>query len=970
MGDNSDDCVNSAGTSNEYDLGCPDTDGDGYADRNDAFPDDNTQWDDFDNDGYGDNPDGFNPDSCIFEFGSSTKKINIHPSGNSTEESWFGCLDSDSDLYEDNTDPCPYQYGNSWVDRHGCSDQDQDGISDLNDPAPTLATMNIEDWDGDGYLDHSNNSNLNNDAFPSDNTQWNDTDGDGYGDNRLGNNPDRFVNIPTQWEDFDSDGYGDNNEIGAFEPDSCPFDYGTSYQNQFGCHDDDGDGWADIEDRFPTEFTQWDDYDNDGYGDNPNGNNSDDCISQGGTSKLTVNTTSNTLEKLLGCLDSDGDEIADTGDPCPFLFGNSWVDRYGCPDSDLDGISDLNDPNALEMTENHEDWDNDGYLDHSSNSEKNVDAFPNDPTQWRDSDGDGFGDNVKGNNADAFPYDNSQWEDSDNDGYGNEASGNNSDDCPFEYGNSTNDRLGCIDTDGDGFSDESSGWRAHPYGYADSHPDDPYQWQDSDGDGHGDNYSFTLNLSSGLKDEIGDAFPDDFYENSDIDSDGIGDNSDWCKYTYGNSSEDGIFGCPDSDGDGWADEYDAFRYDATQWSDVDFDGYGDNQEGKNPDFFPFIPGQWEDKDGDGYGDNPTGPFADVFPKDATQWTDYDGDNCGDNQDGNNPDRFPTDPTQCEDSDGDGKGDNPNGRDPDMFIDIYSQWYDSDGDGLGDNVSQGASFADICIDPSTGNEKSCIFDRDNDGYDDDVDLFPDESTQWADEDEDGKGDNPFGYNGDPSINDRDNDGYPDPIDEQNYNEMTVIDPDTGESRTCLDIPASLWGIEDAFPDSPSEWSDWDRDCLGDNIDQDDDNDGSSDMEELVAGTSSFASGETPWGGVWVPGANVELGAWDLIGVLVGVPSVIYLGFAFITRDRRALKYEDELLDCEDVIKLEKISESYERALMMRLLGPHHGLMLERVRSRIEVQIETRGRRNRPADIVANAIEEKPIKNQKKDPKINS
>ena len=50
-------------------------------------------------------------------------------------------------------------------------------------------------------------------------------------------------------------------------------------------------------------------------------------------------------------------------------------------------------------------------------------------------------------------------------------------------------------------------------------------------------------------------------------------------------------------------------------------------------------------------------------------------------------------------------------------------------------------------------------------------------------------------------------------------------------------------------------------------------------------------------------------------------------------------------------------------MMRLLGPHHGLMLERVRSRIEVQIETRGGRERPADIVADAMKKK-SKNSKK------
>ncbi len=40
-----------------------DTDGDGYNDDVDAFPDDPTQWEDSDNDGYGDNPEGNNPDA-------------------------------------------------------------------------------------------------------------------------------------------------------------------------------------------------------------------------------------------------------------------------------------------------------------------------------------------------------------------------------------------------------------------------------------------------------------------------------------------------------------------------------------------------------------------------------------------------------------------------------------------------------------------------------------------------------------------------------------------------------------------------------------------------------------------------------------------------------------------------------------------------------------------------------------------
>jgi len=55
------------------------------------------------------------------------------------------------------------------------------------------------------------------------------------------------------------------------------------------------------------------------------------------------------------------------------------------------------------------DEDGDGYSD-------SKDAFPNESTQWIDSDGDGFGDNSKGVNADRFPDDPTQWFDSDSDG--------------------------------------------------------------------------------------------------------------------------------------------------------------------------------------------------------------------------------------------------------------------------------------------------------------------------------------------------------------------------------------------------------------------------------------------------------------------------------------------------------------------------------------------------------------------------
>ena len=93
-------------------------------------------------------------------------------------------------------------------------------------------------------------------------------------------------------------------------------------------------------------------------------------------------------------------------------------------------------------------------------------------------------------------------------------------------------------------------------------------------------------------------FPADSTQWVDTDNDGYGDNpppattGDGCPTVNGNSVHD-RFGCTDTDGDGYSDPdsgwtvgangADAFVSDATQWSDIDMDGYGDNANGNNPD---------------------------------------------------------------------------------------------------------------------------------------------------------------------------------------------------------------------------------------------------------------------------------------------------------------------------------------------------------------------------------------------------
>lgn len=595
-------------------FGCPDSDGDGVSDPDptglnglvwtvadgaDILPNDASQQSDTDGDGYGDNPTGTNGDACPSQFGTSSIDRN-------------GCLDSDSDGASDpdgtwtavhgadafpfdstqsadtdgdgygdnasgtNPDGCPTQYGFSNIDRIGCPDSDGDGISDA-----------------DGLWNVSQGA----DAFRYDATQSADQDGDGYGDNPTGNYPDAcptepgdswqnatygcpdndgdgwsndqdsHPDDPTQWSDDDGDGFGDNS--GGTEPDACPATIGNSTKgNRYGCIDSDGDGWDDVIDELPNVKHQWLDQDADGYGDNATGPEPDACPGVAGTS---------TIDRF-GCVDGDGDGISDENDAfptdpdrssdvdgdgyddledgCMLIAGNSTQDRLGCTDSDGDGYSD-----------GDELW----------TTTEGSDAFPDEATQHADQDGDGYGDNVVGFEADdcpttpgssfrdvfgcddedadgmsdsndAFLGEPTQWNDADSDGYGDELNGSQGDACPDDAGTSTNDVYGCIDTDGDGYSDLNDLW-----------PNDSSQWYDDDLDGFGD-------ASSGT-------------------------DPDQCPDEYGTAYRGTLIGCPDTDGDGYADAEDAFPTHSSQHLDTDGDGWGDNETSgaHKPDHWPNDP---------------------------------------------------------------------------------------------------------------------------------------------------------------------------------------------------------------------------------------------------------------------------------------------------------------------------------------------------------------------------------------------
>jgi len=209
------------------------------------------------------------------------------------------------------------------------------------------------------------------------------------------------------------------------------------------------------------------------------------------------------------------------------------------------------------------------------------------------------------------------------------------------------------------------------------------------------------------------------------------------------------------------------------------------------------------------------------------------------------------------------------------------------------------------------------------------MFPEDSTQCKDEDGDGFGDNLSGYNPDPYLFDRDNDGYNDSVDVlPDYPSPNDVDGDGTPDET------------DAFPYDPLEQKDYDNDNIGDNTDPDDDNDGYLDDAERNAGTDPLDASSKPVDSfeIIVPGTQIGLGAWDLIGIFVGVPLSLWIGIGIVTRGGRARRFETSLKEATKREQLEEIASSYERAVMMRMLGPHQAIRLERLRTELDDVLE--------------------------------
>ena len=400
-----DDCPEVVGNSTQDVNGCPDSDGDGYSNTGDAFPNDATEWMDSDDDGVGDNSDLF---------------------PNNANET----LDSDGDGVGDNADLYPLN-ANEWEDLDG------NQIPDNSEASKVEVTTSSDDGKIHLYHIYGNNLTLSMNAITSEGFTMvsmqstpdilPNTEGAPYGfyggdSQTITLDTQRIMNsIP---EEFFTGGY--ISEIGplvnftvhvtgapngcegleewwdAEQEIACPSkvaNHRTDYYLNFTMmlwngdddndgvanswdifpsdanesQDSDGDGVGDNQDAFAFDTTQWSDTDGDGYGDN------------WGNASWNATRTPSWPGLFVG--------EAYSADYCPEVAGNSTADGfYGCLDNDGNGIADLfevyeanetgetNSTGETNQTEVPADTDGDGVSDVEDNcpgtpTNIQVDAF-------------------------------------------------------------------------------------------------------------------------------------------------------------------------------------------------------------------------------------------------------------------------------------------------------------------------------------------------------------------------------------------------------------------------------------------------------------------------------------------------------------------------------------------------------------------------------------------------------------------
>ena len=400
-----DDCQDVAGTSTQDLTGCPDADGDGYSDSGDTFPTDVLEWMDADGDGVGDNGDAFPNDA------------------NETQDSDGDGVGDNADLYPLNPNEWEDLDGNQIPDNSEASKVEVTASSDggkihpyhifannlslsVNviasegltmvslesspDVLPSTGGLAYSFYGGEsqtisitgeqildfvpeefftgGYIDEVSplvNFTVHVTGVPHGcegaKEWWSPEQQTACPSKIASHRTDYYLNFSMILWNGDDDNDGVSNSWDLF-----PLDASET-------QDSDGDGVGDNRDAFPLESTQWSDTDGDGYGDN------------WGNASWNSTRASSSPGSFI--------EEANTPDYCPEITGNSTADGfYGCLDDDGDGIANVfdrvetnetgqtNQTDDTNQTGSSIDTDQDGVLDMDDNCpgtplNSQVDAF-------------------------------------------------------------------------------------------------------------------------------------------------------------------------------------------------------------------------------------------------------------------------------------------------------------------------------------------------------------------------------------------------------------------------------------------------------------------------------------------------------------------------------------------------------------------------------------------------------------------
>ena len=76
---------------------------------------------------------------------------------------------------------------------------------------------------------------------------------------------------------------------------------------------------------------------------------------------------------------------------------------------------------------------------------------------------------------------------------------------------------------------------------------------------------------------------------------------------------------------------------------------------------------------------------------------------------------------------------------------------------------------------------------------------------------------------------------------------------------------------------------------------------------------------------------------------GIPLFMWIGFGFVTRNGRTAKYEGLLREAQTRDELEGVARKWEYSLMLRMLGPHQGIRLERLRAELDDVFEAQNQK---------------------------